>query len=364
MTLGNTGRGGAQTFAMNVLKTIDRNRYQIDFIVENDPKNGYHDEMIALDSKIWIAPRFKIYNILSYIKVYRKVFSDGKYDIIHGNVSSSASVYLRLAKHMGLSTILHSHSSGYRGSHCEVILKKIFSKNAYKYADYWLACSDAAAKRLFGNRYKNYNKFSIIKNGIDVENYKYSEIIRQQIRKSLNISSESFVIGNVGSFSEAKNHMFLIDVFKKIHEEKENCILMLVGAGRLEKEIKERINEYGLTNSVILTGSVSNVGSMLMAMDVFVFPSRFEGLGIVAIEAQAAGLECICSDQVPIEAKICEDCYFLPLDDQLIWKNKILNSKRQRKDRSAKVIEAGYSIKCTVEQLSDVYNGLVIANSL
>ena len=356
MTLGNSGRGGAQTFAMNVLRTIDRERFQIDFVVEKNPPGGYYEEMKLLGSTVFLAPRFEIWNYASYRKRYNDIIRFGNYDIIHGNVSSTAVIYLKEAKKMGVATILHSHSSGYRGNWIERILKKLFSINAKKYADYWFACSDSAARRLFGKEYDKNTRYYKINNGIVIDTYKFDENTRNLVRRQLGIS-DKFVVGMVGSFSEAKNHEFIIDVFRRAIEKRNDCTLILVGNGPLENTVRKKVDSFHMGNNVIFTGSVSNVPEYLMAMDLLVFPSVFEGLGIVAIEAQATGLKCLCSTGVPKEASVSERCEFLPLNED-VWVEHILNSKDCNNNRdyfNELVRKSGYDIVDTVKLLSSLY---------
>lgn len=362
MTLGNTGRGGAQTFAVNLLRNIDRSHFQIDFIVEEDPSNGYHGDMVSLGSKIWLAPRFKGHNYISYIKAYRKVFEAGNYDIIHGNVSSTASIYLKLAKEMGIKTILHSHSSGYRGNIIERIIKKCFSITAKKYADLWFACSESAAYRLFGKNALSSPKYHTIKNGIDVETFKYNAEIRKKIREKLCICETTRVIGNVGSFTEAKNHKMILDVFSQVIKILPDCKLILCGAGSLENSIIHKAKELGIIEKIVMTGNVPNVNEYLMAMDVFLFPSLFEGLGIVAIEAQASGLYCICSNGVANEAKVTDLCEFVSLDaDVDVWVQKVLSAKSIRGNQIEAIKKAGYDIVETSQIVSQLYNNLYLS---
>ena len=171
MVLGNTGRGGAQTYAMNVLRNIDRDRFHIDFAVNYVYENGYTDEIRELESEILVIPKFKGINYGEYIRTFNSILINGKYDIVHGHVSSSASLYLRLAKEHGCKTIAHSHSAGYRGNAAEQVIKKMFTTGAKRYADYWFGCSRLAAERMFGKDYEKSPKYYDIPNAIISSRY-------------------------------------------------------------------------------------------------------------------------------------------------------------------------------------------------
>lgn len=308
MVLGNTGRGGAQTYAINVLRNIDRTRFQIDFVVNRRHENGYETEMEQLGSKIYIIPKFKGVNYFEYIRRFNEVLDEGAYHIVHGHVSSSAVMYLKAAKLRGCVTIVHSHSAGYRGNVLERIIKRFFTAGAKWQADYWFSCSKLAAERLFGRKYAASNKYHYIPNAIVVEEYRFDESIRNRIRSDLGMSSTDVLYGHVGTFSTPKNHKFLIQVFKELYKKQgEKAHLVLLGEGALKAEIEQEVIRSGLEQQVTFTGNVGNVNEYLMAMDIMIFPSLFEGLPVSLVEAQATGLPCIASDRITDEVNIT-DC--------------------------------------------------------
>ncbi|MDY6314336.1 MAG: glycosyltransferase, partial [Clostridia bacterium] len=298
MVLGNTGRGGAQTFATNVLRIIDRNRFQIDFAVNDDRSNGYSQEIIALGSKIYVLPYFRIYNWHGYTSAWRRLLRENHYDIVHGNVSSSAYVYLNIAKEFGCTAIAHSHSSGYRGNFFERCVKRIFSYGVRFAAEYHFACTDFAAKRLFGKKFNLYDKYYLIPNAIIPEKFLFNNAVRQKIRKDYAFDEKTKIYGHVGSFTKPKNHFFLIDVFECIVYKKSDSVLLLLGEGELEQEVKRYVIGKGLEKNVLFLGNRGNINEYLMAMDAMIFPSFFEGVPITLVEAQASGLPVIASDTI------------------------------------------------------------------
>lgn len=359
MVLGNTSRCGAQTFAVNILKGIDRDQFQVDFAVYNNPKNGYGDEIIGLGGRIHIIPQYLIYNQIHYEKVFARICKD--YDIVHGHVSSTASIYLRIAKGLGCKTIVHSHSAGYRGNAMMQYIKKLYTKNAKKYADRWFACSDLAAERLFGNTHRNNPIYYRIPNAIDVSLYRYNYEVRRKIRVRHGIDMNTFVCGHVGSFTTPKNHYFLLDIFKQILSRNSSAKLILCGDGDLMSSVKEYTAHLGLSNSVIFTGNIPNVNEYLMAMDVFVFPSLFEGFPTVAIEAQAAGLYIVASDRITREVSLTSNIMYLSLESSAIeWSEAILQLKEVDKlEANDFISKTRYNLMFSVKDISNIYKQLL-----
>lgn len=355
MVLGNTARCGAQTYAVNVLKGIDRNQFQVDFAVYNNPPNGYGNEILKIGSKIHIIPQFRIFNIYNYKRVFSKICKD--YDIVHGHVSSTASVYLRVAKAQGCKTIVHSHSAGYRGNALIRIIKKLYTKKAKKYADKWFACSDIAAERLFGDEHYCNINYHNIPNAIDLTIYRFDESCRLKIRRMHGIDENAFVCGHVGSLTTPKNHKFLLDIFKHILESKKTAKLIICGDGVLMSSVKEYAEKLGIAPSVIFTGNIPNVNEYLMAMDVFVFPSIFEGFPTVTIEAQSAGLFVVASDRITKEVSLTPNIMYLSLEQTAVeWSEKILKLKNVDKIEANDIIKkTRYNLDLSIKEISNIY---------
>ncbi len=359
MVLGNTGRGGAQTFAVNVLRSIDRERFQIDFVVNAVLENGYTDEIRKLGSAIYTIPYYKVYNHGKYKKAFIDVLQSKKYDIVHGNVSSSAVVYLKIAKKFGCATIVHSHSAGYRGNGIEVFIKKIYTVGAKRYANYWFACSDKAAIRLFGKKYMQYDKYYCVPNAIQACRFKYDPLISKKIRASIGVSDDTPLFGHIGSFTAPKNHEFLLDVFHEIHNKEPMSKLVLIGDGELRTKIEAKIIDYRLQDSIVMTGNIANANEYMMAIDEMIFPSLFEGFPISVLEAEATGTCIILSDTITKEVYLTDSVHPVSLNLSVLeWANislENLNKEIDRLECNRIISETKYNIDNSVGLLSVLY---------
>ena len=224
-------------------------------------------------------------------------------------------------------------------------------------ATYFLACSNEAADFLFGSQIPR-EKIKIFHNALDIDRYTYDGEKREAVRSKLNMANK-FVIGNVGRLSYQKNHEFLIDIFYEVQKKVDNAVLMLIGEGELESKIREKAYKYGIMEKVLFLGMKNNVEDYLQAMDIFVFPTRFEGLPNVLVEAQAAGLKCLCSANVTKEVKLTDNVMFLDLEKEK-WVDKILQYsdgyKRVKTDEQIRA--AGYDIRCEIKELEEIYSSV------
>ena len=298
MVLGALNFGGAEIFCLSLVKSIDRNKYQLDFVVNSLRNSEIEKELVSLGCKIHVLPRFNGISFLKHKKIWRNFLENNKYDIVHGHASGAMSLYLSVAKECGCRTIAHSHSASNRGNFVVKFAKKFWSKNAKKYADYWLACSDLAAKRLFGRDFNTSSKYVFIPNGIDADRFAFSENQRNEIRDEYSIRSDEILVGHVGSFTKPKNHIFLLRTFKELSNKNDNYRLMLCGDGPVKKTFEKKASRLGLLNKIILVGNTKEPEKFYSAFDVFVFPSLFEGLPVSLIEAQCNGLPIVCSDKI------------------------------------------------------------------
>ena len=237
------------------------------------------------------------------------------------------------------------------------MLKQILRPLAKKYATHYFCCSEVAGRWQFGNKEFDEGNVYTLNNAIDLDKYKYDKNIRQKQRKDLNIKDDIFVIGHIGRFMPVKNHKFIIEVFNEIHKENKNTLLLLAGQGPLTNEIKMKTKELGLTRCVKFLGQRSDANELYQAFDTLFFPSLYEGLGMVPIEAQVSGLPCVVSSQLPNIVKITDNLEFLELDDTInTWKNTILDKvNKERKSHSIEVKKAGYDIKTEVKKLEKKY---------
>lgn len=362
MMVGNTRMGGAQAFILNVLRNIDREKFQIDLAINfYAERDGIEDECRALGCDIHIIPYFKVYNYFSYCKAWRKLFDNHKYDIIYAHSTNSASVFLKIAKEYGCKTIAHSHSAGYRGNMVEQYAKKFFAGGVNKVADYWFACSDKAAERLYGSDYSSYKYYYNIPNAIDSEKYLFDEEIRKRIREQIGVKEDEFLCGHIGTFSAPKNHKFLVEIFAEVVKLCPKSKFVCCGAGALMLEVKEQARELGVLDKMIFPGVVSNANEYLMAMDCFVFPSIFEGFPISILEAEASGMPIIMSDVITPEVDLTSLVHRESLSaSPSEWAGKILGLKvSDRKSYNPAISESKYNIRSTVKEFEKMYTNLV-----
>lgn len=352
--LGGLERGGAETMVMNLYRNIDRSNIQFDFIIHTTEKQAYYQEISHMGGKIYHFPAFNGKNIFFLKNKWARFFTDHpEYKILHSHVRSYASLYLPIAKKHGLKTIIHSHSTS-NGKGVLAVVKRFLQFPLRYQADYLIACSDESGKWLYGTKACKKHNYMLIPNAIDTEKYRFSEQISNAYRKKMNIENR-FVIGHVGRFHEAKNHMFLLDVFAGVCAKRSDAVLLLVGDGSLRKNIQNKIHSLKLNDRVILTGSRNDVPQLMQAMDVFIFPSLWEGLPVTVVEAQAAGLPCLISDRITSGVDLSKLVMRLPVDDPYVWVKAILNLKTKRSDVTTEIKRAGFDIKDSATDLTEFY---------
>ena len=339
--------GGAETFLMKMYRSIDRSNYQMDFCINTTNECFYEDEIKTLGGKIYRIPAKS-----QSLKAFRNGLSDciksGDYKYVL-RITSSAMGFmdLKIAKKAGAEICSARSSNSSDG-------KSIKSKAAHflgmilyrKYVDVMISPSDLAAMHTFGRRVYTNGGVYILHNALDLNVYQFDEEARNNIRKEFSVGDNVKIIGHVGRFSKQKNHIFILDVFNEIHKQKHNTVLMLVGNGELEKEIKEKIRALSLDDSVIFTGVRSDIPALLSAMDVFVFPSFYEGMPNTVIEAQATGLPCLIADTITKEANVTGLVRYMPLKAPTDWAKTALNMVSDTRMQTKKImIENGYDIE-------------------
>ena len=354
--LGKLNRGGAETLVMNLYRKIDRRKFQFDFIVhlDNYEEGEYEKEILKLGGRIYSIPRYKFFNHFQYKRAWNQFFNNHKeYKIIHGHVRSTAAIYLKIAKKYGLKTISHSHSIS-SGRGIKAIIKNILQYNIRYVADYFMGCSKKANEWLFGKKVANSEKCMVLENGIEISNFLFNSDIRKEIREKLLVKEDEILIGHVGRFSPEKNHKFIMKVFKRLYDINSKYKLLLIGNGiEKKKVIKKYCNKKFMTN-VICLNTVPDVYNYMQAMDLFILPSKYEGLGMVLIEAQFAGLKCIASKNVPTEVKITNNIKFEKLKIS-IWLKEITNIDISRNSDIINNKSKQYDINKTAKKLQDFY---------
>lgn len=337
---------GAETFLMKIYRNIDKEKYQMDFLVSIKEKGFYDDEIKQLGGQIYYIPPKSESFIKSFIGI-RKIVKEQKYKYVIRINEHSLSVLDLIAAKLGGAKVLvmRASNAGTDGGKINKLLHKIFKFLPKFVPNIKFAPSSEAAIYTFGKRQLNEGKVEILNNAIPYKTFIFNNEIRSKIRKELNIE-DKFVIGHIGRFNTQKNHKFLIEIFEKIKREKKDAVLLLVGNGNLQKEIKQQIEKLKIEDSVMFLGVRKDIPQLLMAMDMFVFPSLYEGMPNTVIEAQATGLKCIISNTITKEADITGLVNYISLNENANeWKENILkNINYNREDTSKYFKEKGYDI--------------------
>lgn len=345
------GRGGLETMLMNYYRNIDRDKVQFDFLTHRDERWDYDDEIESLGGKIYHLPKLNPFS-KSYLNALDKFFKEHKeYQIVHCHQDCLSGVVLKVAKKNGVKfTIAHSHNAN-QDKNLKYLIKVFEKRKIPKYADKLFACGDEAGRWMF-----NTDNFEVLHNAIDTDLYTYNKEKADKVKKEFGIENK-FVVGHVGRFSTQKNHEFLIDVFNEVQKVKEDSVLMLVGDGDLRPEIEQKVRDLQIENKVIFTGVRSDVNDLMQGMDVFLFPSLYEGLGIVLIEAQAAGLRCVISDTIPKDGVLTDDVTCISLaQSPVVWANEILKYQKYKRSNNKEIIKkADYDIKNNAKTLEQFY---------
>ena len=347
--LGNLSVGGVESFIMSVYRRIDRDKIQFDFLVHNLENDAYRKEIEELGGRIFILDRLNFKNPLKYKRDLDNILEKHKeFSILHCHFRGTEAIILKEAKKYGLMTISHNHGTQ-NSSKFNSLIRRIFKKDVLKYSDIKLACSDQAGTDFYGK-----GSYKKINNGIDLEKYKFDEDVRQETRRELKFE-ENYVLINVGSLSDIKNQDFLIHLMPDLLEKNPDIRLLLVGDGPLKSDLENLCKDLKVSDQVIFLGNSDRVNELLMAADIFLFPSKREGLGISAIEAQASGLVSLLSTNVPREAGISEGARFIDLDRDK-WTYEILYYKGSiRKNVIEDIRRKGYDIETSVKKLSNIY---------
>ena len=346
--------GGTQALLMNIYRKIDHTKIQFDFVVEYPQKQFYDEEILSLGGKIYYTTVREDYNFLKFQKQLYKILVDHpEYRVVHVHAYTIGYFCLKTAKKAGISVrIAHSHNN--ETVHDKKYYFKLFMQKLFSiYATDFFACSEEAGKYLFKDR-----KFTILNNAIDSSRFIADAACRNKIRNELSLD-DKFVVGHVGRLHPQKNHTFLLDVFAEIKKKSEHAVLLLVGTGPLEQDIRKKVTDLGLKEDVIFLGNRKDMERIYQAMDVFVFPSLFEGLGIVAIESQAAGIPIVCSEGLPLETEITPLHLRLNLSDGAIkWADSAIRAAENpagHTNMQKFVIDAGFDMITTVNMMQDYY---------
>lgn len=360
--IGECKTGGTETIALNYYKNLNHDLVGMDFLFYGPSLPRFSKELEANGDKVINVVDYTE-NLVGSIREIRDVVKDGNYDIVHAQLNA-LNFFPLLGAYLGGAKIriAANHSTAnMKYEPKKSIVKYLVRPSAGMLATNYAACSEYAGEWCFGKRALKNGKIKIIHNAIDLSSFNYSDETRQTVRSKMGWDGK-FVIGHAGRFTEQKNHKFMVEIFAKIHEKCPEALLAFAGDGHLMDEVKTQVEELGLTDSVQFLGVRFDMNELMQGMDIFLFPSLYEGLGNVITEAQAVGLRSIASDVVPNEVKMTELVDFISLNKSAnFWADSILKYKDGyvHKSRHDDLQRAGYEIKSAARDLEKYYLGLV-----
>lgn len=347
---------GVSSFVMNYDRKVEKDHICIDFALYSDIPSPYYDEIQANGGKITILPSIK--HLKAHVSACRSLLQAGNYDVIHDNILHISIPMMWCAKQANIPVrILHSHSAKLGETPRKEVRNQAFLPVLRGLATNFTACSELAGKAMFGNR-----SFAVIPNVIAADHYRFSEEIRQKLRKQMNAEGKC-IIGTVGRLAEQKNPLFAVDVFKKLLEQVPNAEYWWIGSGDLDRQVKEYVEACGMSDYIKLLGSRNDVIDLYHAMDCFFLPSLFEGLPVTGVEAQAMGLPMVVSDTVTDEMVYTDLVDYVSLnatvDEWAAHLKKALDRRDNRESYSKQLRQSIFSDAGCGERLTDLYTELL-----
>ncbi|QWF36063.1 glycosyltransferase [Latilactobacillus curvatus] len=359
--------GGIEKYSINIFKYINKNKYKLDFITKLDREEFFDRKLYEMGGlKIPLGKESRNSVLQRSFTLFRNAYTTAKsgYDLAYFNLSSPSAVfkYPLICRFAGIrKIIIHSHNSS--ESKFGLIGKIInFCGRLYinHIASERFACSDKAAEWMYGKKIADSKKYTFIQNGLEVDKYTYNKDTRTKIRKQLGFTDNDFILGHIGRFESQKNHQFMIEMFDILSKRDSSAKLVLIGVGSLKSKIEALVKKKGLENKVLFLGEQENVNEFLQAMDVFILPSLYEGLPVVGIEAQSAGLKCVFSDTITKESDITGNVEFVTLDNKNSWVKAIERCKGYiRTDQFKTITNAGYNIESTSKLVQEKFDLLL-----
>ncbi len=355
-------RGGAETMVMNHYRKIDRNRIQFDFMVNREERGAFDDEIEEMGGRIYRLCPIRPWTYLKYFNQLDEFFKEhaSDYMAVHSHIQENSGFVFKYAKRYGLINCIANSHIDFKGIDAKVVFRKFASYFLHRYSTRNIACGYAAGKYLFGKQ-----QYEVFPNAIDVDMFVYSTDIRNSVRQELGIENR-LVIGSVARLCWQKNHTFMLDVMAELIKPYPEALLLLVGTGDKDEEIRAKVKALNLKDNVWFLGSRSDVNELLQAIDVFFMPSLFEGLPVSVIEAQAAGLHCVLSDTIDRTTDVTGNIQFVSLDAPLReWVSAIVSaSMMPRENTSEAIAKAGYDVNENVKKLVGYYTERIDMDSL
>ena len=352
-----TRNSGVTSVIINLIQNIINDDIKIDLLTYKNGDAEILDDLKQYGMNIFYMPELGVSSFITFKKAINDFFEIHKYDIVHSHFNQVDTIIFKIAKKYGVKIcISHSHNAKLSDSKIKAIRNRILCCNLPKEATIWAACSENAGRCLYGKKFSNSPKKLIIHNGVDCEKYKYNEEARSSIRKEFHIEKNEILIGNIGGFRVQKNQAFLIEVFNELHKRNPKYKLLLVGDGELRVPLEKRVNDLELQNYVIFAGTRTDVNRIMSGLDLFILPSLYEGLPVVGIEAQAAGLNCIFSDSITTEANLTGVSYLSLKSSIETWCLQIENMEIQHDiSKNYRVRREGFDVVTECRKLSCFY---------
>ena len=360
IVMGKFTSGGIKSVITNYYSNVDRNKISFDLLIDNNSPIDDYSEIEAIGGRVCKISTLS--NPFKYISQIYKLSKENKYDIIHGYVNALNVFSMFAGKMAGVPVRIAENLSSAHPGEKKTIVKNILKPFSKIFPTDLAACSKSCGEWLYGKKDIESGKVRIFNNAISLKKYTYDKELRENVRNSLGLSDENFVLGHIGRYQYQKNHNFLIDIFDEVYKRDKNSRLLLVGYGDLKEEIFNKINSLGVKDAVIDMGATENIAGLYNAMDVFVLPSFYEGLPVVGIEAQATGLPCVFSTEVTKETGVIPDTKFVELSENKgKWADEILKIRDNYKRANTEnyIIDAGFDIETEGRKLQDYYFDLI-----
>lgn len=355
--IGKLSAGGVEAVVFNYCRHIPEN-VQFDIFYDADSTVEPPEDLVEKGVQFYKIPPYQ--KPFAYIPTLTQLFLKGNYPIVHShmNTLSVFPLFAAWLAHVPV-RIAHSHSTIGKGEKINWI-KMVLRPFSKIFPTHYCACSKYAGEWLFGKKFFATGKVRVINNAIDLSRFIFCQTVRDKVRAELGVQ-DKFVIGHVGRFNYQKNHAFLIEIFAEIVKKQPNAVLLLVGQGPEQENVEQQVQVLGIAQSVKILGVRSDVNNLMQAMDVFLLPSRYEGLPVVGVEAQVADLPCVLSDAMTAETKVLDTATFLSLNDAPeVWADKVLSFENHARTDTSETLKArGYDIRHEAELLCEYYLALV-----
>lgn len=346
--------GGVEAVVMNYYRHIDRDKVQFDFIVDEDSTYVPEEEITSLGGRVFYISPYQ--HPVRYRRELIRLIREQRWPIVHSHINTLSVFPLSAAKKAGVPVrIAHSHSTMGKGEFVKNAMKLALRPFANIYPTDRFACGHYAGEWLFG---KNHD-FTIIPNAIELDKFRFDPVARQEIRKELGITEKTFLIGHVGRFMSQKNQAFLVDVLADLLPSRPNTILAFVGDGPDKADVQRHTEELNVTDHVIFLGQRSDVNRLYQAFDVFCLPSLYEGLCLVGIEAQRAGLPCLFSDTITREVDVTKASKFMSIESSKEWSSFLSELKPKTRAGLSDELFANFDICQNAHKLTSLYRKLL-----